>query len=89
VRRPDLYQRPVNGEVAPEAVMGWQPAGVDVAPGSGHGGHSMNCITASALGVNEGIRSAILCQHCQKSPRGSLQLADMRFAGETVDNQSN
>jgi hypothetical protein len=37
-----------NGRDAPEAVMGWQPAGVDVAPGPGHGGHSMNRITASA-----------------------------------------
>jgi hypothetical protein len=69
--------------------MGWQPAGVEVAAGHGNGGHSMKRITASALGVNEAIRSAILCQHCQKSPRGSLQLADMRFACETVDNQSN
>ena len=43
-----------NGLYAPEAVMGWQPAGVGVAPGPGRGGafdepHNH----FRALGVNE------------------------------------
>jgi len=48
----------VNGRDAPEAVMSWQPAGVDVAPGPGHGRHSMNRIAASALGA--GLTTTLL-----------------------------
>ena len=69
--------------------MSWQPAGVDVAPGPGHGRHSMNRIAASALGVNEAHPERAFVRALPKSRRGSFQLADMRFARETVDNQSN
>jgi len=49
----------------------------------------MNRIAASALGVNEAHPERAFVRALPKSRRGSFQLADMRFARETVDNQSN